>query len=332
MATTTIGLFDDNAQAQEAIEHLVSSGFDRSSIHIINNADDLSMVRGVPSGDAEFYRDYLGQNGLLVTVTTDQNRASEAAQILASRNVVDADARSTEYRQSGVSKAQLRDYDDQDVVLPVIEENIQVGKRQVESGRMRIYTEMTETPVEEQVTLREERVNVERRPVDRAISSNDMTAFKEGELEVRTMSEEAVVSKEARVVEEVVVGKEMTERTETIRDSVRRTDVHVDESVSDRTVTGTNVSSTSGNDYDTYSTGFRSYYDSNMSGSGSTYEQHDPAFRYGYTLANDDNLRGKDWESFESSAHSRWEERNPGTWEQFKDSIRYAWDNVRGKR
>ena len=124
----------------------------------------------------------------------------------------------------------------------------------------------------------------------------------------------------------------MTERTETIRDSVRRTDVHVDESVSDRTVTGTNVSSTSGNDYDTYSTGFRSYYDCNMSSSSGTYEQHDPAFRYGYTLANDDNLRGKDWESFESSAHSRWEERNPGTWEQFKDSIRYAWDNVRGKR
>ena len=320
MATTTIGLFDDNAQAQEAIEYLVSSGFDRSSIHIINNADDLSMVRGVPSGDAEFYRDFIGQNGLLVAVTTDQSRASEAAQILASRNVVDADARSTEYRQSGVSKAQLRNYDDHDVVLPVIEENIQVGKRQVESGRMRIYTEMTETPVEEQVTLREKRVNVERRPVDRAISSNDMTAFKEGELEVRSMSEE------------VVVGKEMTERTETIRDSVRRTDVHVDESVSDRTVTGTNVSSTSGNDYDTYSTGFRSYYDSNMSSSGGTYEQHDPAFRYGYTLANDDNLRGKDWESFESSAHSRWEERNPGTWEQFKDSIRYAWDNVRGKR
>jgi len=332
MATTTIGLFDDNAQAQEAIEHLVSSGFDRSSIHIINNADDLSMVRGVPSGDAEFYRDYLGQNGLLVAVTTEQGRASEAAQILASGNVVDADARSMEYRQKGVSNAQLRDYDDHDVVLPVIEENIQVGKRQVESGRMRIYTEVTETPVEEQVTLREERVNVERRPVDRAISSADMTNFKEGEMEIRTMSEEAVVSKEARVVEEVVVGKEMTERTETIRDSVRRTDVQVDENVSDRTVTGTNVSSTSGNDYDTYSTGFRSYYDSNMSSSGSTYEQHDPAFRYGYTLANDDNLRGKDWESFESSAHSRWEERNPGTWEQFKDSIRYAWDNVRGKR
>ena len=182
------------------------------------------------------------------------------------------------------------------MVLPVIEENIQVGKRQVESGRMRIYTEVIETPVEEQVTLREERVNVERRPIDRAISSADMTAFKEGEMEIRTTSEEAVVSKEARVVEEVVIGKETTERTETIRDSVRRTDVHVDESVTERSVGGSS--------YDTYATGFRSYYDTNLSSSGATYEQYDPAFRYGYTLANDQNLSGKDWNTFESSAQA----------------------------
>jgi len=48
-------------------------------------------------------------------------------------------------------------------------------------------------------------------------------------MEVREKSEEAVVQKQARVVEEVRVGKEVNERTETVRDTVRRTDVQVEE-------------------------------------------------------------------------------------------------------
>lgn len=41
--------------------------------------------------------------------------------------------------------------------------------------------------------------------------------------------EEAVVSKEACITEEVTVGKEAQERTETVTGTVRRTDVEVEE-------------------------------------------------------------------------------------------------------
>ncbi len=115
-----------------------------------------------------------------------------------------------------------------ETVIPIIEEQLNVGKRTVESGGARVSTTVTEKPVTETVNLREENVTVERRPVDRAVE-NAPAAFREGTIEVTEMAEVPVVSKEARVVEEVVVGKNVTEHTETVSDTVKRTEVSVDE-------------------------------------------------------------------------------------------------------
>jgi uncharacterized protein (TIGR02271 family) len=98
----------------------------------------------------------------------------------------------------------------------------------VESGGAHVRTGVQEVPVEEQVRLREEHVHVERRPVDR-IATDAPEAFREGVIEITEYAEVPVVSKETRVIEEVVIGKEITERTETVRDTVRRTDVEVDQ-------------------------------------------------------------------------------------------------------
>lgn len=114
-------------------------------------------------------------------------------------------------------------------VIPIIEEELQVGKREVETGGVRVESRITEKPVEEQVTLREEHVHVERHPVNREVTGADMANFKEGEIDVTTRAEEAVVAKQARVVEEVEIGKTLSEREETIRDTVKRTDVDVEE-------------------------------------------------------------------------------------------------------
>ncbi|MDQ3650291.1 MAG: DUF2382 domain-containing protein [Acidobacteriota bacterium] len=116
-----------------------------------------------------------------------------------------------------------------EVAVPVIEEELQVGKRAVEKGGVRVQSRVTEKPVEETVRLREEQVNVERRPVYRKVTDADVAALKGGTMEVTTMGEEVVVDKRARVVEEVVVGKDVTEHTETVRDTVRRTDVEVED-------------------------------------------------------------------------------------------------------
>ena len=112
--------------------------------------------------------------------------------------------------------------------MPVVEEELRVGKREVERGGVRVESRVEERPVEKEVRLQEEHVRVERRPVDRPVGDAE-GLFKEGTIEVTERAEVPVVAKEARVVEEVVVNKEVGERTETVRDTVRRTDVNVEE-------------------------------------------------------------------------------------------------------
>jgi uncharacterized protein (TIGR02271 family) len=113
--------------------------------------------------------------------------------------------------------------------IPVIEENMDIGKRQIERGGVRVRTRVIERPVEQNVRLRDERVHVERYPVNRPVTADDIRAFREGSIEIRETVEEPVVRKEARVVEEVAINKEAGERTETVRDTLQQTDVDVEE-------------------------------------------------------------------------------------------------------
>ncbi|RYJ00538.1 MAG: DUF2382 domain-containing protein [Acetobacteraceae bacterium] len=118
--------------------------------------------------------------------------------------------------------------DGQDEVIPVVEEHLRVGKREAATGRIRVHSHIVETPVEEQVTLHQEHVQVERRPVDRPVDAT-AAAFQDRTIEATETTEEAVVAKEARVVEEVVLRKTSDDETRTIRDSVRHTEVSVDD-------------------------------------------------------------------------------------------------------
>jgi uncharacterized protein (TIGR02271 family) len=126
--------------------------------------------------------------------------------------------------------------------IPLAEETLRVGKRLVTEGRVRIRTYVVETPVSETVHLRDEHVEVERRPADRpATDSADL--FRERTLEAAETREEPVVSKDARVREELVMRRSANERDETVKDTVRRTEVNEDrgdkaEVARDRAVAG----------------------------------------------------------------------------------------------
>ena len=204
----------------------------------------------VDESDRGIYAESLRRGSTLVTVKAEDQLVDTAAEIMNRHGAVDIDQRAAQYQASGytgfdaaapaVTADQIRQERDRlsnqgEVALPVVEEQLQVGKRAVQRGGVRVYTRVTERPVEETINLREEQVRVERRPVDRPVSEADLAAVREGAIEVTTTGEEAVVSKQARVVEEVVVGKEATERTETVRDTVRRTDVDVEQADADTT-------------------------------------------------------------------------------------------------
>jgi len=234
--------------------------------------------------------------------------------------------------------------------IPVVQEELRVGKRAVQRGGVRIYQRMTEKPVQESVQLREEHVNVERHPVDQPATEADMNALKEGAIELRETAEEPVVSKTARVVEEVVVGKEATERTENINDTVRRTEVDVEQmGASDRSATGATTAADTSmtgagmrdigrSDYaDTAMTSddsdYRTHWQNAYGTSGGRYEDYDAAYRYGSTAAGSERFKNYRWEDAEPGMRSDWERDHPeSAWDKVKDAVRYGAERVTGRQ
>lgn len=258
---TVAGFFDDYTTAQRVREALLAEGFGVDQVRVEANhtmanelpdvatgstarrasddsigdriSDSFNSLFGADHTDEErsFYADAMRRGNALVTVAADDASVERAEAIIEQFNPINLDERRAAYSRqetmdvvtAGAAGDEARE------ALPIVEEQLAIGKRAVERGGVRIVRRVTERPVEETVRLREERINVERRPADRALTDTDMTAFREGAIEVTEMAEEAVVSKQARVVEEVVINKGVIERDETIRDTVRRADVDVEQ-------------------------------------------------------------------------------------------------------
>ncbi len=203
--------------------------------------------------------------------------------------------------------------------IPVVQEEMQVGKRQVLRGGVRVYSRVVEEPFEEKVSLREESVRVERQPVNRSATSADLSGGQEQVIEVQEFAEEPVVSKQARVVEEVRVGKDVSERTETVRDTVRHTEVNVEQTPSAR-----------GAAFD--DSDFRADYQKRYAASGASYDTYQPAYRYGYDIASDPRYKGRSFDEVESDLQADYRQRYPNsTWEKMKEAVRSGWNKVSGK-
>lgn len=123
------------------------------------------------------------------------------------------------------------DVDHNTDTIDVIKEDINVEKHQEDGGGVTVRSRIIERPVEEKVRLRDERVYVTRKPVNRVVEGSD--AFQDKTLEMNEMSEKAVVNKTTRVVEEISLDKEVSEHEETISDTVRETEIDVDKEKQD---------------------------------------------------------------------------------------------------
>ncbi|HEY0169446.1 MAG TPA: YsnF/AvaK domain-containing protein [Pyrinomonadaceae bacterium] len=257
MSKTIVGLFDNYREAQRAAAGLVQSGIPREDVGITSrdyasqegdshreesHRDDdgfgdkvsgfFSSLFGDDREYASHYSEAVTSGGAVVTVDCETDEMADRAESILNRFGGEVDEHGESNRQAaytGTGTAETGRAESGEARIPVIEEELRVGKREVEGGGVRVRTRVVERPVEEVVRLREERVNVERRPVNRALTDADLSAFREGEFELRERSEEAVVDKSARVVEEVAINKEVGERTETVRDTVRSTDVDVEQ-------------------------------------------------------------------------------------------------------
>jgi len=210
---------------------------------------------GVDEADAQTYADHVGRGGTLVTVRASDEMATQVESILehggvatTARVAAPVAAVAPVASVAPVARTAGMATVATDGKIEVLKEDLVVGKREVEQGGGRVTSRVVETPVEEQVRLREERVTIERRPINRPLTGVAAEAFRDRTLAATSRSEEAVIGKDVRVVEEIGLRKEASERVETVRDTVRETKVDVEQvpgSVgTTRTTTGTTTGTT----------------------------------------------------------------------------------------
>jgi stress response protein YsnF len=223
MATTVIGVFDDAKTVRKVINELVEAGCRKEDIDTLGGNEDEVIGeivdRGFAKEQARTYAEAVRSGKKLVAARTPDEAADGALAIMGRHESDDEDSeRDGERRNAGPGET-----------LREVEEELSVGKRKVVRGGVRVSSTVTETPVEKTVRLREEEVEVDRESVDRMLSPEEaVEAFKERTIEMTETGEEAKVEKKARVTGEVSLRKESEGREETVRDTVRRTEVEVE--------------------------------------------------------------------------------------------------------
>lgn len=248
-----VAVFENADRARAAREALVAAGIDNAKMELLESRDNLDTWtaikrHAVPDEDAHLYAEGLGRGHSILVIRATAGEHDRVIEVLGRSDPIDIDDHAAQWRKSGWSgehpgktawdirrqtSAPATDTvpgpDSKEEVIPVFEEQLKVGKRVVEQGHVRVRVYTVERPVQEGVTLREERVAVERRPVDRPVSGMPGEAFQERTVDVTTHREEPVIAKEPRVKEEIVVRNETDQRTETVRETVRQTQVEVED-------------------------------------------------------------------------------------------------------
>jgi stress response protein YsnF len=224
MATSIIGLFESTDLADQVRGELVKAGVQKNSVSVFSDQAGDTLVqelveRGYPEDRARQYAQAVKTGGIVIAAEADDTKADQAVAVM---NRFDLKTPEELIERAGRSR------NEETETAQAVEETVRVGKEQVTGGK-RLVTNVTEREVEKPVTLREETVEVERNREDRRLSPEEANkAFEDKTVEVTATSERPVVSKEARVTEEVALRKQAGERQETVRETVRRSEVEVE--------------------------------------------------------------------------------------------------------
>jgi stress response protein YsnF len=227
MSTVVIAMYDNVDKAQQVVNEIVRNGVNRDAIDVlqVDGNGSTSVVgklteRGLEEKEAAIFAKEIGKGGSMVTVEAPEDTAETAWEVMNRFGPRDLEQLLAE---AGGAQQERES-------VPVVEEQVSVGKRKVLRGGVRVTSTVIERPVEETVRLREEKVDVEQNRTDRKLSPEEAEmAFENKTVELTETAEEAVISKEARVVGEVSLNKAAAEREETVEATARRTDVKVEE-------------------------------------------------------------------------------------------------------
>jgi len=251
---TIVAVYDTNAHADAAMRDLQAAHVPADAIGRHAKSVPTSGTAGAASGswapkpgfweslfggtmdhDPMIYDRSIENGSTVITVKAPDEYHDAVNRILEKHNPVDLDERAALYTSPANVTGSAMSAGMPETAAPttqrdtiqLAEETLAVGKRAISGGTTRVRRYVVETPVQEQVTLHEEKVAVERRPVTgRAAGPAD---FSEKTIEMTASNEEAVVSKSAQVKEEIALRKEATEHVETVNDTVRRDEVKVEQ-------------------------------------------------------------------------------------------------------
>jgi len=197
----------------------------------------------LPDEDLPTYAEAMRRGGALVSARIGHSQVDRAADILEGAGAVGLDQQEARWRQdcwtgydasahaaAALPVVRTTAFTGRNGAISVVEERLVIGKREVDRGRMRVRSYLVGRPVEAQV-----RLEVERHPVNGPLTEADRAAaFQDCTIETTATSEEAVVGKEAQVVEEIADYKEAPDRVET----VRRTEVEIESDANTSRMTG----------------------------------------------------------------------------------------------
>ena len=208
---------------------------------------------------------------------------------------------------------------DGDKHVQAAEEELHVGKKRSETGGVRVEKETTEEDVQEQVSLREEDVNVERKQVDRDLHAGE-DVFEDESFEVSETREEPVVEKKTKIREEVAISKDAEEHTETFEDTVRKEHINIE-----------NLNEQAQSRFEQFEPQLQAHYKENYGDEDHDFSDYSRGYRYGMGLAENEQYHGKAWNDIEEDAGNQWESQEASSWDNFKEAVRFGWYQIRGK-
>lgn len=240
-----VAVYDTEASANAALTSLKSAGYLSDDISVIHNEGEAERAglyqpgvwqrlfgRDIEHHEAAVLGRSFKEGSVIISVRVPESEAPKVVSLLDSHKPVDVLDRAKAYglvREEPAEAARVpapaRPKGEE--MMPVAEEQLYVGKRLVESGYTRVRRYVVEKPVEANISLHEEHVEVMRRAISDPAYVKDID-WTDKTIEVIDTAEEAVVDKTAHITEEVVIRRRGSDRTQTVHDTVRRQQVEVE--------------------------------------------------------------------------------------------------------
>lgn len=239
-----VAVYDTEASANAAMKSLKSAGYLPDDISVIRNELEAEKAglyepgiwqrlfgRDLEHEEAAVLGRSLKEGSVIVSVRVPETEASRVLSLLDTHQPVDIVDRAKAYdfkgATAGIATMPAATKLSDEAMLRVAEEQINVGKRIVEAGHTRVRRFVVDKPVEAKITLHEEHAEVIRRAISDPAYLKDID-WSEKTIDVTETAEEPVVSKTARITEEVVIRRQGSDSTRTVRDTVRHQEVEVD--------------------------------------------------------------------------------------------------------